>query len=149
MAQQFSGDELPVKHKTRVHDPRDPAWFETQGAMSGYNAHTLGVLKTILDATTCENCGVLAFDDEGNPAAAVLATVANGIGVYLNVVADPAKRGKGFGRAAMSAALNWSREAGATSAAIQVLADNTPAVSLYTSLGFSQVYDYHYRKPAE
>lgn len=149
LAQQFSGDELPVKHKTRVHDPRDPAWYETQGAMSGYNAHTLGILKTILDATTCENCGVLALDDEGNPAAAVLATVANGIGVYLNVVADPAKRGKGFGRAAMSAALNWSREAGATSAAIQVLADNTPAVSLYTSLGFSQVYDYHYRKPAE
>lgn len=149
LAQQFSGDELPVKHKITLHDPRDPAWFEAQGAMSGYNAHTLGILKLILDATVFENCGVLALDEDGNPAGAVLATVANGIGVYLNVVARTDIRGKGFGRAAMSAALNWSRAAGATSAAIQVLADNTPAVSLYSSLGFGQVYDYHYRKPAE
>lgn len=147
--QQFTGDDLPVRHRISLHDPRDPGWFEVQGAMSGYNAHTLGILKSILDATACENCGVLAHDEDGTPAAAVLATVANGIGVYLNVVADPAKRGRGFGRAAMSAALNWTREAGVASAAIQVLASNAPAVSLYTSLGFAQVYDYHYRKPAE
>jgi N-acetylglutamate synthase len=149
LAQQFSGDALPVAHKTRLHDPRDPAWHEAQGAMSGYNPHTLGILVSILEATAFENCGVLALDEEGNPAAAALATVANGIGIYLNVVARSDVRGKGYGRAVMSAALNWSREAGATSAAIQVLASNTPAVSLYTSLGFAEVYDYHYRKPAQ
>ena len=148
LAQTFAGDALPVRHKTSLHDPRSADWFETQGAMSGYNPHTLGILQSIIGATAHENCGILAHDEDGRPVAAALATVANGIGVYLNVITREGARGKGFGRAAMSAALNWSRDAGATSAAIQVLADNAPAVSLYTSLGFAQVYDYHYRKPA-
>lgn len=143
-----SGDELPVPHRTSLHDPRDPEWFETQGTMSGYNPHTLGILRSIIGATAHENCGILAHDEDGRPVAAAFATVANGIGVYLNVVTREEARGKGFGRAAMSAALNWSRDTGASSAAIQVLADNAPAVNLYTSLGFARVYDYHYRKPA-
>lgn len=143
------GDVLPVRHRISLHDPRDPEWLDTQGALSGYNAHTLGILKSILDVAACDTCGVLALDDDGNPAAAALASVANGIGIYLNVVVREALRGQGFGRSVMAAALNWTREAGATQAAIQVLANNVPAVSLYGSLGFTQAYDYHYRKPAE
>jgi GNAT superfamily N-acetyltransferase len=149
LAQTLRDDDFEVRAKTTLHDPRDPAWFELQGAMSGYNPHTLGILRQILGAVAHENCGVLAYDEGGTPVAATLATVANGIGIFLNVVTRPDARGKGYGRAAMSAALNWTREAGATSVALQVLADNPPAVSLYTSLGFTQAYDYHYRKPAE
>lgn len=148
LAKSFAGDDLPVGHKTSLHDPRDAEWLEVQGAMSGYNPHTLGILRAILDAAAHENCGILAHDADGQPVAAVLATVANGIGVYLNVVTRAEARGRGYGRAAMSAALNWTRQAGATSAAIQVVAANAPAVGLYGGLGFRQVYDYHYRKPA-
>ena len=149
LARTMPDDDWPVAARTRLHDPRDPAWYEAQGAMSGYNALTLSILRSILEVVAHENCGVLALDEEGNPAAATLATVANGIGIYLNVVTRPDSRGRGYARAAMSAALNWSREAGATSVALQVLAGNAPAVGLYTSLGFAQAYTYHYRKPAE
>ncbi len=149
LAQSLPNDDFEVRHRTSLHDPRDPGWFEVQGAMSGYNPHTLGLLRQILGAVAYENCGVLAYDDAGNPVAAALATVANGIGIFLNVITRPEARGKGYARAAMGAALNWTREAGATTAALQVLADNAVAVGLYTSLGFTQAYDYHYRKPAE
>ena len=149
LAQTLPTDDFEVRAKVTFHDPRDPGWFEVQGAMSGYNPHTLGILTQILGAVAHENCGILAHDDDGTPVAAALATVANGIGIFLNVVTRPDARGKGFGRAVMSAALNWTRQAGATSAALQVLADNPPAVKLYTSLGFTQAYDYHYRRPAE
>ena len=142
-------DEFGVRATTTLHDPRDTGWFEVQGAMSGYNPHTLGILRQILDAVAHENCGVLAHDEDGTPVAAGLATVANGIGVFLNVVTRPDARGKGFGRAVMAAALNWTRQAGATSAALQVLGSNATAIGLYTSLGFTQAYDYHYRRPAE
>jgi ribosomal protein S18 acetylase RimI-like enzyme len=47
----------------------------------------------------------------------------------------------------MHAALNWTRAAGATEAAIQVLGSNAPAIGLYTSLGFVEAYRYHYRRP--
>ncbi len=142
-------DEFDIRVKTSFHDPRDPEWFELQGAMSGYNPHTLRILKQILDAVAHENCGVFAHDEDGTPVAAGLATVANGIGVFLNVVTRPEARGEGYGRAVMSAALNWTRQAGATSVALQVLGSNATAIRLYTSLGFNQAYDYHYRRPAE
>jgi GNAT superfamily N-acetyltransferase len=149
LARQMPDDDWKVSAKTRLFDPRDPAWHETQAAMSGYNRHTIDILKSILDVAACDNCGVLAYDEDDQPVAAALATVSNGIGVYLNVVVRESARGKGYGRAVIAAALNWSREAGATTAAIQVLASNTPAVTLYRSFGLEQVYDYHYRKPAE
>lgn len=148
LAMETPEEDWDVRHRTRLFDPRDPEWFETQGRMSGYNAHTMSILQSILEAVAVENCGILAFDADGEPVAAALASVSNGIGVYLNVITEPTKRGQGYGRAVMAAALNWTKEAKARSSAIQVLGNNAAAVSLYTSLGFSQAYDYHYRKPA-
>jgi len=68
------------------------------------------------------------------------------MGIYLNVVTHPSARGMGYGRAAMSAALNWVRSRGAHHSALQVLADNLPALNLYASLGFGEVYPYIYRR---
>lgn len=136
-----------IRHRTRVLDPRDPDWFETQGRMSGYNSHTLSILSSILAAVACDNAGLLALDDDDRPVAAALAAVSNGIGVYLNVVVDPSARGQGYGRSVMMAALDWTRSAGARSCAIQVLGSNAVALGLYGSLGFQPAYDYHYRKP--
>lgn len=147
LARPLGEEDFDVRVKISHHDPRDPAWHAVQGAMSGYNEHTLGILRAILEAVSCENCGILAYDDDGTPVAATLATVSNGIGVFLNVITVPSHRGKGYGRAAMAAAINWTRSAGATTAALQVLADNQPALRLYGSLGFAEAYGYHYRKP--
>lgn len=148
LAMETPDDDWAVQHRTRQFDPRDPDWFETQGRMSGYNPHTLSILQAILEAVACESCGLLAYNADGEPVAAALASVSNGIGVYLNVVADAAFRGKGYGRAVMAAALNWTKGAGARSSVIQVLGNNAAALSLYGSLGFAPAYDYHYRKPA-
>lgn len=149
LAQPIPDDEFEVRAKVSEHDPRDPGWYEVQGAMSGYNPHTLGILRQILGAVAHENCGLLAHDEDGNPVAAALATVSNGIGTFLNVVTRAEVRGKGYGKAVMAAALNWTKQAGATNAALQVLASNATAIRLYTSLGFAQIYEYHYRRPAE
>jgi len=79
-----------------------------------------------------------------------MAVNAGGIGIYHNVVnAGRSPRPMGFGRAVMAAALDWTQQVGAESAAIQVVDDNAPAISLYHSLGFSEVYRYHYRTPSE
>ena len=52
----------------------------------------------------------------------------------------------GYGRAVMGAALNWVRSMGATHSALQVLAANEPALNLYSSFGFGEVYSYIYRR---
>ena len=46
-------------------------------------------------------------------------------------------------------ALKWARLRGAREAWLQVEADNAPALALYRSLGFDEVYRYHYRRPPE
>lgn len=135
------------RHHTALFDPRDRQWHAAQAEMSGYSEHDAESVRLILDRVACDQRGVLAYDANGVPAAAVLVAVANGISIYGNVVTRASHRGQGFARAAMDAAIAWSRDAGAVTAAIQVAADNTPAIKLYTSLGFSPAYDYHYRKP--
>ena len=47
----------------------------------------------------------------------------------------------------VQALLHWGMEAGATSAYLQVRAQNTPALRLYESMGFKTAYGYHYRVP--
>ena len=142
------GAAFTPKHSFKVFDANNPDWYQVQAKMSGYGTDTIDGLKNMLDRIASDARGILVFDDAGDPAAAALACVHSGIGVYLNVVVREGLRGQGFGRCVMQAALNWSREKGINWAAIQVLADNVPAINLYRSLGFEEIYRYQYRRPA-
>tara|TARA_R110000751_G_scaffold272764_2_gene373147 strand:+ start:25273 stop:26067 length:795 start_codon:yes stop_codon:yes gene_type:complete len=55
-------------------------------------------------------------------------------------------RRKGHGREVVMTALRWARMRGAEKAWLQVETENHPAVGLYESLGFSEVYRYDYRQ---
>jgi ribosomal protein S18 acetylase RimI-like enzyme len=57
--------------------------------------------------------------------------------VYIHDVAiDEAQRGKGYGRAAMTAAVRRAGELGAATVSLHVFGHNTTARALYASLGF-------------
>ena len=135
-----------VSAPTKYFELVDPEWRQAQAAMASYAPQTSATLGLILDQISVPARGVLVYDDAYAPAGAALAVVAQGIAVFLNVVVDPARRGRGFGRAVMHAALNWTGQIGATGAALQVLTDNNTALSLYRSLGFADSYGYHYRR---
>ncbi len=128
-------------------NPGDPRWYRAEASLSGYDGKTLETLKTLLSLIAYEAKGIVVHGRDGTPAAAALAVNSGGIGVYLNVVADKMRRRQGFGSAVMRAALGWTREKGATSAAIQVVSSNAPAIALYEQLGFTEQYRYHYRRP--
>lgn len=142
------GAAFTPKHETLLVDAKSAFWIDTQAHLSGYEPAEMASVKNIIDRMAAPVMGVLALDEEGGPAAAALARNNAGIGIYLNVVSRESARGLGYGRSVMQAALNWSRDEGAHWAAIQVVADNVPAINLYRSLGFSEVYRYHYRRPA-
>ncbi len=146
MAMEMPEVDFPVDAPVRYFEPTDPTWYKAQAHMAGYDADGTGILQQILESIACEAQGVLVYHKAGLPVAAALAAVSGNIGVYLNVVTHPSARGHGYGRAVMSAALNWVRAMGATHSAIQVLADNEVALNLYGSLGFGEVYPYSYRR---
>lgn len=65
----------------------------------------------------------------------------------FEVATGMAERGRGHGKAIVMSALKWARLRGARLAWLQVEADNAAAVGLYRSIGFRELYRYHYRGP--
>ncbi|MBD2092291.1 GNAT family N-acetyltransferase [Microcoleus sp. FACHB-1515] len=54
-------------------------------------------------------------------------------------------RRQGYARSLMLGLLNWAKQQGAATAYLQVVADNQPALKLYETLGFTELYQYFYR----
>ncbi len=75
-----------------------------------------------------------------------LAVAAGWAGVAaMQVAADQQRRG--LGRAVLAALLARGRTDGARFAYLQVMTDNTPARTLYESMGFTNHHAYHYLTP--
>ncbi len=148
LAMNLDGHGFAREGDVRFFDPTDPRWFRAQTALSATSGRTVELLKTLLGLIAPEARGIVAYAQDGTPAATALAVNSGGIGVFLNVVTDKTKRRQGHGRRAMQAALSWTVENGARHAAIQVTSDNVAAIQLYEALGFVEQYRYHYRRPA-
>ncbi len=85
-------------------------------------------------------------DDDGTVlACGQLAQEGALVGLY-DVFTAPAVRGQGFATLVCTRLLSRAAQAGATAAYLQVEHDNTSARSIYTRLGFSEAYAYHYRQ---
>ena len=86
---------------------------------------------------------------------ASVAGVATGIAAYgqdrvgfRGIEVAPAHRRRGLGLTVMAALLGWGAEQGATTAYLQVLGDNAPALALYERLGFTTHHTYRYLSPS-
>jgi ribosomal protein S18 acetylase RimI-like enzyme len=60
-------------------------------------------------------------------------------GRLARVAVAPSSRGRGHGRALVTAALERARSLGIESMTLNVSEDNEPALRLYTSLGFTDL----------
>lgn len=87
-----------------------------------------------------------AFARIGDRAVAY-AVVMEGVLALEAVATHPRWRRRGHARDCLMALLHWGAGAGATHAALQVMADNHRAIALYRNLGFlCDHYSYHYRE---
>ncbi len=66
---------------------------------------------------------------------------------FRGIEVDPAYRRRGLARTIMAALLDWGAEQGATTAYLQVLGHNAPALALYESMGFTTHHQYAYLTP--
>ena len=87
--------------------------------------------------------GGLAVARLGSAASGVAAYAEDWVG-FRSIEVDPGRRREGLARAVMSALLEWGAEQGATTAYLQVLGDNAPALALYEGLGFREHHRYRY-----
>jgi GNAT superfamily N-acetyltransferase len=141
--------DFEVTAKAVFVEAHAPEWYGVSARFGGYDEDTTDALATMMALMACESCGVIITEDDDTPVATALVAISSGIAMFFNVIVDEAKRGQGYGRAAMAAGLNAARAAGATHAALQTLANDPIPQNLYSSLGFAEAYHYHYRVPAE
>ncbi len=76
------------------------------------------------------------------------AAFSGGIASVFSVAVSPKYRRMGFASRVMDAARGWALNRGADSMFLQVLGSNAPARDLYTGLGFTEEYRYHYLQPS-
>jgi GNAT superfamily N-acetyltransferase len=88
---------------------------------------------SLLRASQVVARGVAAYDDDW-------------VG-FRGIEVAPERRGQGHARTIMAALVAWGAELGATTAYLQVLGDNHPALALYESMGFSTHHAYAYLTP--
>lgn len=138
--------EQQADPQSRLLPVLDPAFLSAQQHLQGHSDATMTQMRALLAAFVVPSTGVVVYRD-GQPVAAGLMAVADGIVITGNVITDAARRRQGLGAAMMRTGLAWARTKGATTAALNVQADNPAGQALYASLGYAHQYDYTYRIP--
>jgi ribosomal protein S18 acetylase RimI-like enzyme len=120
------------------------AWLESCVAFNGFDPARGTILSRILDNMTGETAfAAISMDD--SIVAVGLGVASQGYLSLFDIATVPAQRNQGLGRRIVCALLAWGAAQGAQQAFLQVVPENTPALHLYASLGFREIYQYWYR----
>jgi ribosomal protein S18 acetylase RimI-like enzyme len=131
-------DQIPMKDMGRFVG----AALITQGADPALRSGLLEIIGAIQP-----EAGLFVLEGEEEPLATAICVHDGDLAGLFEVATIAAERGNGFGRRIVLSALKWARLRGARTAWLQVEAGNEAAIRLYGSLGFTETYRYHYRRP--
>lgn len=92
--------------------------------------------------------GLFVLEEDRVPVSTAICVHDGDLAGLFEVATEAGRRGKGYARRNLLSALKWARARGARAAWLQVEAGNEAAVGLYRSMGFAEIYRYHYRQPA-
>jgi GNAT superfamily N-acetyltransferase len=137
-------------------DSAEDALFRSHGwVLESNDADTVfqlaGVARARRSLAAYDDVEEVTLEEGDRTATARIGDLASGVAAYdrdwvgfRSVEVSPAHRRRGLGLAIMAALLEWGAERGATTAYLQVLGDNEPALGLYERLGFTPHHRYRY-----
>lgn len=131
-------------HDVIIKARPDQPWLQTCYQINQANAAHLAALTTMLDRLIPPAGYGRVGQGERIDALALVVVDAELTGLF-EVLTIKEQRRQGLARKLLCELFSWSRAQGATTAWLAVVAANLPAVRLYQSLGFQEVYRYHYR----
>jgi ribosomal protein S18 acetylase RimI-like enzyme len=121
-------------------------WLKAKARLTPLQDYEHWIYEAMLGAIVAPRAFASARVD-GQVACVAYGVVHDGLLVVESVVTDPAYRQRGLARRTVGKLIDWACGQAASGAALQVVADNEPAILLYRSLGFSrELYRYHYRR---
>jgi len=133
-------DQIPLRDMGRFVG----AAMETQDADPALRPGLSEVIGAIQP-----DAGLFVLEQDEKPVATAICVHEGSLAGLFEVATSEAERGKGHGRRLILSALKWARLRGARHAWLQVAADNVAATRLYDTLGFRELYRYHYRRKPE
>jgi len=116
-------------------------WWATTARLWGFDLSSGGGWTGIINRIELP-AGFVCIDGE----AAGLAIVDGEWMGLFEVIVAPGARRRGLGSIVTDSLLTWGRGIGAQRAYLQVVAENTPAIKMYSRLGFEHAYSYWYRR---
>jgi GNAT superfamily N-acetyltransferase len=131
-------DHIPLKDVGR--------FMQAASAVHKFRPQIAEALASVISSIT-PNVGLFVLDRGKEPVTTLVCVQDGELAGLFEVATAEAERGMGHGRRAVLSALRWARVSGARKAWLQVEADNAVALGLYRSMGFAEVYRYHYRRP--
>lgn len=127
-----------------VTDTCAGGWFEDFAELGGLPELRHDTARAMLERITVPVVAARLVSD-GQTVACGYCAVEDRFAGFLDIVVRREHRGRGFGRRLMNALIREAKRAGAETGYLQVVAANTPALTLYRTLGFERLYGYRYR----
>jgi len=144
--QTLSLDEYHVEDDCRVtvFEHVDANWVRRFIAMNTVSIRYSNIITSMLQRIANPKCFAGIKHDREMIACGIGVVEDRKVGLF-DIVVDPRHRQKGLGTRLVHRILKWARCQQAVVAYLQVMLDNTPALSLYNKIGFSEAYQYWYR----
>jgi ribosomal protein S18 acetylase RimI-like enzyme len=131
-------DQIPLKDVGRFVT----AALAVRGSDPATRPGLAGIIETIEP-----EAGLFVHENDERPVASAICVHHRDLAGLFEVATHAAERRKGHALRLVLSALKWAKQRGARRAWLQVEAGNRAALALYRSLGFEEIYRYHYRRP--
>ncbi|MDQ7024904.1 MAG: GNAT family N-acetyltransferase [Anaerolineae bacterium] len=116
-------------------------WLAAYTSMNDTAPRHIPTLHAMLQNIESDTC----FGSMMGDAAVGLAVRKDNFVGLFDIVVDASQRRQGLGKGLVSSLMAWGLSQGASSAYLQVVAENAPAQTLYAHLGFALHHKYWYR----
>ena len=137
--------EISQSSSTVIYNNLADKWFTAFCELNKIHKNNQPTLKMMLENIVSDVCYVVLFNHKNE-------TLACGMGVLedeyiglFDIVTNQKHRKKGYGMQLVLTILHWGKENGAKNAYLQVVLNNSPALRLYSKIGFKEEYRYWYR----
>jgi len=136
--------DLQAPIEAEIQEYLSAQWLESYCKMSAVSDLNREALRSILTNIVPSHCFV-SLRSNHRVVACGLGVLQSGYVGLFDIVTDKEFRGRGFGEQVVKNILSWGKLNQAKQAYLQVVLNNTPALNLYSKIGFSERYQYWYR----
>jgi ribosomal protein S18 acetylase RimI-like enzyme len=141
---ELKGIPMPSDQNCFISETLTDDWLDSFCELNHVSDKRRGVLGQILLNILPQTAYIVAKHNDSTVAVGMGVMDGDYLGIYNLVTAEDFRR-RGIGTELLLHLLDWGIDNAATTAYLQVMLNNEPALKMYERLGFRELYQYWYR----